>query len=246
MRITRQQVKEMICHEDESVIVVHKPAFLAVETKNLRQQDLVSLLKNYRVSNGETAEIYLVHRLDQPVEGLMVVAKTKQAAATLSKEMCDGDFAKEYVAVVQGVTPERESLKHDLIRDGHTNRSRIATETEKMENSEVKEARLKYVRLASTEKYSLLRIALDTGRHHQIRVQMSAIGHPLCGDVKYGSAACGAEANETEANNGSPQPLALCSYRLCFTHPKRAERMEFQTKPTGSFFEMFATYLNQI
>ena len=95
MRVTRQQTERMIRYEDAEVIVVHKPPFLAVETRDPRQQDLVSLLTNRRVSLGEAAFIGVINRLDQPVEGLLVLAKTKESAAVLSAGIRAGDFAKE-------------------------------------------------------------------------------------------------------------------------------------------------------
>ena len=220
MRVTRQQTERMIRYEDAEVIVVHKPPFLAVETRDARQQDLVSLLINRRVSIGEAAFIGIVHRLDQPVEGLLVLAKTKEAAATLSAGMRAGDFAKEYLAVVQGVTEESGTLVHTLKKEGKTNASVVVPKG----TDGGKEARLSYERLAVMDQKSLLRIRLDTGRHHQIRVQFSAIGHPLVGDTKYGSAQTG-------------QPLALCSSRLVFTHPRTKEVMEFHAMPTGAGFE---------
>ena len=219
MRVTRQQMERMICYEDAEVIVVHKPRFLAVETRDPRQQDLVSLLINRRVSKGEAAFIGVVHRLDQPVEGLLVLAKTKEAAASLSAGLRGGDFAKEYLAVVTGVTEASGTLVHALKKDGRTNTSAVVAAG----TAGGKEARLSYERLATADEKSLLRIRLDTGRHHQIRVQFAAIGYPLLGDAKYGSAQTG-------------QPLALCSCRLTFMHPRTGEVMEFHTKPTGAGF----------
>lgn len=260
MRMTRQQVEQMIRYEDEEVLVVHKPPFLAVETRDARQQDLVSLLINRRAGKGEAAFIGVIHRLDQPVEGLMVLAKTKQAAAALSAGLREGDFSKEYLAVVSGVTGESGTLVHTLKKDGRTNTSAVVPAG----TAGGKEARLSYERLAAAEDASLLRIRLDTGRHHQIRVQFAAIGHPLLGDAKYGGNAdtCrakdmnGAEIEGQKAKVNRPgqkkmvetaqnqdtrrqtaKPLALCSCRLVFTHPRTGEVMEFQTKPTGIGFE---------
>lgn len=251
MRVRREQVEQMIKYEDEAVLVVHKPPYLAVETKNFRQQDLVSLLKNRRVELGEAAYIGLVHRLDQPVEGLLVLAKTQGAAAVLSAGLGSGDFIKEYLAVVQGITSERETLRHTLKKDGRTNTSAVVPEGA----AGGKEARLSYERLAVADEKSLLCIRLDTGRHHQIRVQLAAIGHPLCGDVKYGeiradaggigSEACGG-INGYEVNRGhgqASQPLALCSSHLSFVHPATGERMEFFARPVGTGFAVFTEAL---
>ncbi len=230
MRMTTRQLERMIVYEDDEILVVHKPPFLAVETKNIRQQDLVSLLQNRRAAQGESGGIYLVHRLDQPVEGLIVLARTKDAAAALGRSMTEHGFAKEYYAVVQGVTPESDTLIHMLRRDGRTNTSKVVPEGA----DGGKEARLSYERLAVKDGKSLLRILLDTGRHHQIRVQFAAIGHPLVGDVKYGG----------QQPSADRQPLALCSSRLCFIHPKTGAQMEFCAIPAGAGFAEFASEMN--
>ena len=244
MRVTRQQIERMIRYEDAAVLVVHKPPFLAVETRDPRQQDLLCVLVNRRVAKGEAAYIGIVHRLDQPVEGLLVLAKTKEAAAHLSAGLQAGSFAKEYVAVVQGVTEERGTLVHTLKKDGRTNTSAVVS----AHMPGGKEARLSYERLAVADEKSLLRIRLDTGRHHQIRVQFAAIGHPLVGDAKY--ADCDDNSREWNGSSGKRlgkdddrsslqigQPLALCSCKLVFMHPRTGEIMEFETTPTGAGFE---------
>lgn len=246
MRVTRQQVERMIRYEDAEVIVVHKPPFLAVETRDPRQQDLLSLFVNRRVAKGEAAFIGIIHRLDQPVEGLLVLAKTKEAAAALSAGLREGDFSKEYLAVVWGVTEESGALVHMLKKDGKTNTSSVIPAG----TTGGKEARLSYERLAAADDKSLLRIRLDTGRHHQIRVQFAAIGHPLVGDAKYGDNAytCRDKIFKEEKKDKNTsvfhgarakdmkQPLALCSCRLVFAHPATGEKMEFHTKPTGAGF----------
>ena len=201
MRVTRQQMERMIRYEDAEVIVVHKPPFLAVETRDPRQQDLVSLLINRRVANGEAAFAGVVHRLDQPVEGLLVLAKTKDAAAILSAGLRGGDFAKEYLAVVTGVTEASGTLVHALKKDGRTNTSAVVAAG----TAGGKEARLSYERLATADEKSLLRIRLDTGRHHQIRVQFASRHCPLYGDRKYGA-----------KTNGT---IELVAWRLTFPHP---------------------------
>lgn len=273
MQMTKAQIESMVRYEDEYVMVVHKPPFLAVETKNPRQQDLVSLLKNYRSLCGEAAFIGLIHRLDQPVEGLLVLAKTTRAAERLSAGLAGGDFTKEYLAVACGVTPEKGTLVHTLKRDGRTNFSRVV----RVGTPGGKEARLSYERLAVIDekglpavyepgdcctseghvagagkydsagrlggcKKSLLIIRLETGRHHQIRVQFAAEGHPLWGDEKYGARAAeigGGVFNDTKGVKKIPP--ALCSSRLAFVHPASGAQMEFCTKPSGAGFSLFST-----
>ncbi len=228
MRVTKRQLEQMICYEDEAVIVVHKPPFLAVETKAAGQQDLRSLLNNRAAVRGEQPSVEPVHRLDQPVEGLLVLAKNAQSAAALSRSLREGGFNKEYLAVVCGETPSAQTLEHTLKKDGRTNTSAVVPEG----TEGGKYARLSYERLAVSDDKSLLRIRLDTGRHHQIRVQLSAVGHPLAGDAKYGA-----------PSEGERLPLALCSYRLCFTHPVNGQRMEFVAAPSGAGFAPFAEVL---
>lgn len=248
MRVTRQQMERMIRYEDSDVVVVHKPPFLAVETRDSRQQDLVSMLINRRVLKGEAAYIGVINRLDQPVEGLLVLAKTRDAAAGLSAGLCAGDFIKEYLAVVRGIVQESGALVHTLKKDGRTNTSVVVPAG----TAGGKEARLTFERLALKGGNSLLCIRLDTGRHHQIRVQFAAIGHPLRGDVKYGAQMdtdcrtgthCGADQEQVDRGlqmrRQRAQPLALCSRRLVFAHPRTKELMEFCAEPVGTGFDEF-------
>lgn len=232
MRISPDTLEQMIIYEDAHLLVCHKSAFLAVESKNPRQQDLVSLLKNRRAAKKEEPYIGVIHRLDQPVEGLLVFAKTKKAAAALSVQVRDRLLTKEYYAIIHGVPEKSEdTLIHHLVKDAKTNTSRIADAAE----SDAREARLSYQTLQSRimstdvdQKESLLCITLDTGRHHQIRVQFAAIGHPLVGDNKYGS--------PTEPDG---TPLALCASRLVFTHPVTGKTCEYTVTPKGAGFQAF-------
>lgn len=127
-------------------------------------------------------EIYPVHRLDKNVGGVMVYARTKQAAAVLSKAVQDGQMVKEYVAIVHGTPPESGDWEDLLFKDSRKNKVFVV----KRERGGVKKARLEFTRLSAGEK-SLVRIRLHTGRSHQIRVQFSSRGYPLVGDHKYGS-----------------------------------------------------------
>ena len=127
-------------------------------------------------------EIYPVHRLDKNVGGVMVYARTKQAAAVLSKAVQDGQMVNEYVAIVHGTPPESGDWADLLFKDSRKNKVFVV----KRERGGVKKARLEFTRLSAGEK-SLVRIRLHTGRSHQIRVQFSSRGYPLVGDHKYGS-----------------------------------------------------------
>ena len=128
-------------------------------------------------------EIFPIHRLDKNVGGVMVYARTKQAAASLSKAVQEGTMVKEYVAMVHGIVPESGDWTDLLWKDSKKNKVFAV----KRERKGVKKARLEFVRLAALENQSLVRIRLHTGRSHQIRVQFSSRGFPLVGDHKYGS-----------------------------------------------------------
>lgn len=233
-----------ILKEDAHLIVCRKPAGVPVQTAKIGQQDMASLLKNYRARKGETPEIYVVHRLDQPVEGLMVFAKTQQAAASLSRQIQEKSVDKYYYAVVEGIPkPSQGTLTDYLLRDGKTNTSRVAKKDTKgakkavlhyqiIEVGEIRprEDKEKAKTLPETGKkgISLLSIRLETGRHHQIRVQLAHAGHPLVGDRKY-NPGCGEDY----------LPIGLCSTRLAFHHPSTGTRMEFAIEPAGEAFQPF-------
>lgn len=217
-----------ILFEDEHIIVCYKPAGIPTQTAKLGAVDMVSLLKNYLYKNQkEKKEPYVavIHRLDQPVEGILVFAKTPFAAKELNKGMQSGSgFGKYYKAVLCGV-PEKEKgmLENYLVKDGKTNTSRVCTATDK----DAKKAVLEYEVLNDT----LVRIKLHTGRHHQIRVQMANIGCPIWGDTKYG-----VDKDSTNVDKSWKQ-IALCAYRLEFIHPKTKKMMEFEVEPEGDGFK---------
>ena len=156
-------------------------------------------------------EIYTVHRLDKNVGGVMVYARTKSAAAALSRAIQEGQFVKEYVALVHGTPPESGDWEDLLWKDSKKNKVFVV----KRMRGDVKQARLEFVRLAEGEE-SLVRIRLHTGRSHQIRVQFASRGYPLVGDHKYG------------ARDSSPAPM-LFSCRLTF--PYRGRTLQFEAKP---------------
>ena len=216
-----------IIYEDKDIIVCQKVAGIAVQTPRIGQQDMVSILKNYRVSRNEEPYIGIIHRLDQPVEGVMVFAKTKAAAASLSGQIAQRTTDKYYLAVAEGKFAEKKGvLEHDLVRDGKNNLSHVAKPGEK----DAKHARLCYevLEYQPESDESLVRIHLDTGRHHQIRVQMAAVGHPLAGDQKYNP-----QAQRTHRN------VALCSCEIAFDHPRTGKRERFQIVPSNPFFSQF-------
>lgn len=198
---------KMIVYEDSVLLIVHKPAGIATETAKIGQADLVSELKNYRKKKGEDTYIGIVHRLDQPVEGLLVFAKDARTARKLSDSLQKGSLTKKYVALTAGVPQTQEGVLTDfLVKDGRTNLSKVVL----ADTPGAKEASLSWKLLAHNDDVSLLEIELFTGRHHQIRVQMAHAGFPLLGDLKYGSAR-GKELSKVY----SIHRTALLAYRLC-------------------------------
>lgn len=219
-----------ILFEDNDIIVCRKPAGIAVQTASVSSPDMVSVLKNYlfmQSKNPVSGEPYLavIHRLDQPVEGILVFGKTKKAAANLSSQIQNGRFQKYYQAITEGVPPKPEGTLCDyLIKDSRSNTSRVCSS----DTSGSKKSSLSYRILNKKEEkgvsLSLLEISLHTGRHHQIRVQFANAGCPLLGDRKYNP-------------SGIPVTnLALCACRLVFYHPVTKEKMQFETVPHFPFF----------
>ncbi|MDD6058639.1 MAG: RNA pseudouridine synthase [Clostridiales bacterium] len=205
-----------VLYEDESLIVCKKPSGVATQTKRIGQADMESLLKNYRMGRGEEPYIGIVHRLDQPVEGIMVFSKTKEAAAALSRQIAAGKVDKFYYAMVEGVPPKKKATLCDyLLRDGRTNISAVVASG----TADAKRAVLAYELLEENGKRAVLRIRLETGRHHQIRVQLSHAGYPIVGDRKY---------NFRENLSSSGEALALCSYKIVFRHPKTLKKLELE------------------
>lgn len=225
---------ERILYEDNDVIVCHKPAGIATQTARVGQADMVSeianYLKNLHPEQKSPPYVGVVHRLDQPVEGILVFARNKAAAADLSRQAAGSGMKKEYLAVVCGGPFERTGeLRDYLLKDGKTNTSRVVPP----EVKGAKEARLSYEILSEgVSGTALVRVQLDTGRHHQIRVQMANAGMPLLGDHKYAG-----EAVLTISAGLGVREIALCAYRLTFTHPKTGKRMEFEVRPEGAAFQ---------
>lgn len=221
-------MKVKIIYEDKEILVCHKPAGLATQTGRVGQKDLVSELKNYL---GENPYLGLIHRLDQPVEGLLVFAKTAYAAKELSRQVVDNILNKQYFAVVFGKGFLSETKLEDfLIKDNKTNMSRIAGEKE----NGAKRAELwaKTAAFDEVHNISLIEITLLTGRHHQIRVQMANAGFPLLGDTKYGTEESVAKSKESGVRN-----VALCAAKLTFIHPGTKEKMDFHIEPEGEIFQ---------
>lgn len=218
-----------LIYEDEDILICRKPAGIATQTRRLGQQDMESLLKNERVKKGEPPYLGIVHRLDQPVEGIMVFAKNPKAAAGLSAQIQKHMFGKHYYAMTAHPPKASEGRLTDYLRtDKKANYTYVEEGTPEeiaKRYPEAKKAILDYRVVANREERVLLDILLHTGRQHQIRVQMAHMGCPLLGDEKYG------------IREAQRQPLALCAYRLEFLHPITGKKMDFAIKPEWDFFK---------
>ena len=216
--------------EDQDIIVCHKSAGIATQTGKIGEKDMVSELKNY-LSDGTGKEPYvgLIHRLDQGVEGVLVFAKTPSAAADLSKQVIEHTMKKFYYAVVSGTVKQQDATLVDyLIKDGKTNTSRVVNKG----MTGAKQAELTY-RCLNQNDVSLLEIELITGRHHQIRVQLSNQGLPLVNDYKYGYQ----DTSRQDKTVTKAEGIALCAYKLRLLHPKTHKPMTFTVTPSNPIFK---------
>lgn len=215
-----------IIYEDLHILVCRKPAGLAVQNASFGRKDLESMLKTYLFEKEGKANPYLgiIHRLDQPVQGLVVFAKNPKSAAALSAQVQDGRMKKYYRAVTCGIPKTKEErLVNYLKKNSRTNLSECVSE--KVQGA--KKAELYYHVLEEKDNYALLEVELFTGRHHQIRVQMAKNQTPLYGDQKYNK------------NAQKGEQIALCASRLEFYHPATGKKMQYDCKPEGGAFALF-------
>ena len=213
-------MKLKVIYEDNHIIVVEKPPNVPSQGDKTEDVDMLTLIKEYlKEKYNKPGNVYLglVHRLDRPVGGVMVFAKTSKAASRLSNQVREKVFKKEYLAIVDG-KPEKDkdTLENYLLKNERTNTSRIVKEN----TPGSKYAKLDYEVLKHKEEInlSLLKILLHTGRHHQIRVQLAGMGHSICGDQKYGT-------------RGRGKQISLWAYKLTIEHPITKESMTFTDVP---------------
>jgi 23S rRNA pseudouridine1911/1915/1917 synthase len=220
--------KPEIMYEDNHIIVVEKPPNLLTQGDRTGDDNLLDILKeDIKERSNKPGNVYLglVHRLDRPVGGVMVFAKTSKAASRLSGQVREGKFGKTYIAVVHGIPGQISgTLEHYLVKDGRTNTVRVAGSQGCAGSADspgnAKKASLDYMVKETGRNLSLVHIKLHTGRPHQIRVQLAAIGNPLYGDQKYGA----------DLNKPGMQ-LALWSAEISFTHPVSKQRILFVSLP---------------
>lgn len=204
-----------ILYEDNHIIVVVKPFNIPVQEDSSKDLDMLTIIKNYiKEKYNKPGNVYLglVHRLDRPASGVMVFAKTSKAASRLSDQIRKNEVKKTYLAVVHGNIKEEDTLINYISKDNKTNSSYI-------DNKNGKESILSYNKLKYDKEndLSLVKVNLKTGRHHQIRLQMSNINHPLYGDQRYGKE--------------DKKQLALFAYKLEFIHPVSKETLTFSYLP---------------
>ena len=200
-----------VLFEDNHLLVVEKPINVPTQEDNSRDKDMLSILKEYlKEKYNKPGNVYLglVHRLDRPVGGVMVFAKTSKCASRLSNQIRENKFNKIYNAVVINKINESGKLTDYLLKDNKKNIVKV--------DNNGKLSILNYKRLKTIDNLSLIEIKLETGRSHQIRVQMSHNGNPLFGDQKYNK----------EAKVG--EQLALFSKKLEFYHPITNELLTFE------------------
>ena len=199
-----------LIYQDQDIVVCVKPARVLSTDEPGGMPDLVR-----QALADPTADVRTVHRLDRVVSGLMVLARSAQAASELSRQIREDIFEKEYLAVLHGTPQASEGRLTDLLlRNKQERKTYVVTEPAKG----VQEAILDYQVLNSANGFSRVRIQLLTGRTHQIRAQFSSRGMPLVGDRKY-------------ATLEDPCEIALWSYRLAFCHPVSGQKMEFTLEP---------------
>ena len=230
-------MKTKILYEDPQLFVIHKPAGIAVQSARVGQMDCESELKNYLARRGVSPYIGLVHRLDQPVEGVLVVAGTKEAAAKLNKQLAEGSLNKKYLAVVhleKEDVEEKGTFNDYLLKDGQVAKIISSNIKEAKNIKDAKEARLHYQILQKRDELALVDVEIETGRFHQIRCQMSHHSMPLLGDAKYASATSAAISQQSGIRN-----VALCANRIAFKHPGTGRFMTFEVQPANSAFAPF-------
>lgn len=242
-----------ILYEDSDIIVVEKPVGMESQVSGGFAPDMVSEIKkhiNKLCPTGQEPYVGVIHRLDKPVGGVMVYAKTKNAAGALSKQVQAGEMQKKYYAVVCGKPVDNVGNFVDyLLKDNRKNMSILVekgiTGSKRAELSYIVRGILEKDPIVSREdpaivdnselsgsSIALVEVELHTGRHHQIRVQFAGHGTPLWGDNRYNPAF-------NINNSGKRHNIALFAYQLTFCHPKTGKSMTFTAEPKGDIFQLF-------
>ena len=209
-----------VIYEDNHIIVVKKEPNIPSQADKTEDMDMLTIIKKYlKEKYNKSGNVYLglVHRLDRPVGGVMVFAKTSKAAARLSEQVREKVFKKKYLVIVNGEFKEKKgTLKDYLLKNERLNKSRVVEEGTK--NSKYAELDYEVLKYDKEQNLSLLKINLHTGRHHQIRVQLSSRDHSIYGDAKYNG-------------RGSARQIYLWAYELTIQNVITKEEMTFKSIP---------------
>lgn len=220
VKIEENEINLKVIYEDNHIIVVEKPANIPSQGDKTGDLDMLTIIKAYlKEKYNKPGNVYLglVHRLDRPVGGVMVFAKTSKAAARLSEQVREKVFKKKYLVIVNGKFEEKKgTLKDYLLKNERLNKSRVVEEGTK--NSKYAELDYEVLKYDKEQNLSLLKIDLHTGRHHQIRVQLSSRDHSIYGDAKYNG-------------RGSARQLYLWAYELTIQNVISKEEMTFTSIP---------------
>ncbi len=218
--------KLKVIFEDNHIIVVEKPVNIPSQQDKTGDTDMLTIIKGYlKEKYNKPGNVYLglIHRLDRPVGGVMVFAKTSKAAARLSEEVRNNELKKTYLAIVDGKLDKKEGiLENYLLKNERTNTSQIVEDGTK--NSKYAKLEYEVIKYNDETDLSLVKIKLHTGRHHQIRVQFAGINHSLYGDQKYGA-------------RGRGKQICLWANEISFKHPISKQELIFKSTPeiTGSW-----------
>mgnify|MGYP004503405673 CR=1 FL=1 len=212
--------KLKILYEDNHIIVVEKKPNIPSQSDKTGDIDMLTLVKNYiKEKYNKPGNVYigLVHRLDRPVGGIMIFARTSKSASRLSNQVREKIFKKKYLAVVDGKFEKNQGTLEDyLYKDERHNMSKVVKKEKK--NAKLAKLDYKVLKYNPVKDLSLVEVNLHTGRHHQIRVQLSNFGHSIFGDQKYGT-------------RGKGKQIALWAYELTIVHPVTKEEMTFKDYP---------------
>ncbi len=219
-------IEDTILYEDDFLICVVKPPGVPTQPDKTGDIDILTALHRYLKNDT----IDLVHRLDRPVGGVLLFSKKKEAK--LSQMVQQNQIKKEYVAVVCGKAKQQETLENYLQKNGKTNLSFVTEEKKKKKKKAVLTYQTMQIIEEEEQYYSLCKIRLETGRHHQIRVQLAHVGLPIWGDQKY----------NTLQKWKKGTMIALWAYRLTLEHPKTKEKLILQSIPKQEPFSKFTVF----
>ncbi len=209
-----------VLYEDNQIIVVEKKPNIPSQSDKTGDLDMLSIVKSYiKEKYNKPGDVYLglVHRLDRPVGGVMVFARTSKSASRLSNQVREKIFKKKYLAVVDGKFEENSgTLENYLYKDERNNISKVVNKEKK--NAKLAKLDYKVIKYNNIKDLSLVKINLHTGRHHQIRVQLANFGHSIFGDQKYGK-------------RGKGKQIALWAYELTIIHPVTKKELTFKDYP---------------